>query len=246
MANTTAKKTGTKTVKKTDEIVQEENIAQETVVEEVKPETKIDDSAATIAALQAQVEMLTKLVMAQSGNATQTIIQTPKEDTVKIVHLWDYSGTGLKTHIELSNLTIDLRTFGEERTLTRQSFEELVGKYRGFFDRGVIAPGADAGDVAQRYGLKKVTEMNIPDAFLSKMASMNTYELEELYNKLGDGHRQFMLSYWRRKVVEKNPAFLDMRKIETLNRVSDGKLDSVILDLNTERMREKIEADKKK
>lgn len=249
MANTANKKPVKKTVEKPLDI--DEGAVEETVYEEEETkevvENKVSDDKATIAALQAQVEMLTKLVMAQQGGAAvQPVVQAPKEDTVKIIHLKDYTGTNLKTHIVLSNLTIDLRTFGEERTLTRQAFEELVGRYRGFFERGTIAPGADAGDVAKRYGLKKVTELNIPDQFLSRLASMDIYELEDLYMKLGDGHRRFMLEYWRRKVVEKNPAFCDIRKIEVLNRVSDGKMDSVILDLNTEKMREKIEAEKKK
>ena len=214
---------------------------------EAKKVEKEENSSAEIAALKAQIELLTQLVMQQQGTALAPAISVPvKEDTVTIVHLKDYTGTNLKTHIELSNLIIDLRSFGEERTLTRQTFEELVGRYRGFFDRGTIAPGPDSGDVARKYGLKKITEMNIPDHFLERLAKMDCAELEDLYLKLGVGHRRFMLEYWRRKVAEGVSAFKDAHKIETLNRVSDGKLDSVLLDMRTEKMRESIEASKNK
>lgn len=220
----------------------------EVTPEEIKTEpVKESSDSAEIAALKAQIELLTKMVMAnQGGQAVQPIVNIPREDTVTIIHLKDYTGTNLKTHIELSNLTIDLRSFGEERVLTRQAFEELVGRYRGFFDRGTIAPGPDAGDVATRYGLKKITEMNIPDHFLANLSKMKPAELEELYLKLGEGHRRFMLEYWRRKVAEGASAFKDLHKIEILNQVSDGKMDSVIMELNLEKQRARAAASAEK
>lgn len=243
--------------KKVEEVVEESTavldgieIAEpiEVTQEEIKTEpVKESGDSAEIAALKAQIELLTKMVMAnQGGQAVQPIVNIPREDTVTIIHLKDYTGTNLKTHIELSNLTIDLRSFGEERVLTRQTFEELVGRYRGFFDRGTIAPGPDAGDVATRYGLKKITEMNIPDHFLANLSKMKPAELEELYLKLGEGHRRFMLEYWRRKVAEGVSAFKDLHKIEILNQASDGKMDSVIMELNLEKQRARAAASAEK
>lgn len=223
------------------------NDIQEKEEENMKKENNYSDKAeAEIAALKAQVEMLTQMIMKQQSLNVAAQVPIRSEDTVTIVHLKDYTGTNLKTHIELSNLIIDLRSFGEERTLSRQAFEELVGRYRGFFDRGTIAPGPDSGDVTRRYGLKKITELNIPDKFIENLSKLSPTGLEELYLSLGEGHRRFMLEYWRRKVAEGVPAFKDIHKIETLNRVSDGKLDSVILDMNTERMRNKLETEKRK
>ena len=132
--------------KKVEEVVEESTAVLdgvemsepiEVAPEEIKTEpVKESSDSAEIAALKAQIELLTKMVMAnQGGQAVQPIVNIPREDTVTIIHLKDYTGTNLKTHIELSNLTIDLRSFGEERVLTRQTFEELVGRYRGFFER---------------------------------------------------------------------------------------------------------------
>jgi DNA primase catalytic subunit len=69
--------------------------------------------------------------------------------------------------------------------------------------------------------------------------------LEEFFLKLGEGHQKFILEYWQRKVIAKDPAFKDIHKIEMLNRVSNGGLRNVILDLETEKEREKIAAAKK-
>ena len=59
---------------------------------------------------------------------------------------------------------------------------------------------------------------------------MNIYELEDIYNKLCDGLRGFIIEYFKRKIIEKDPKFNDVYKIELLNRLSNGAMSDVILD----------------
>ena len=63
---------------------------------------------------------------------------TNDEEKVYIVHLRDMRGSGLTTHIALTNTARDLITFGEIMTLSVLDFEELAGKYLGFFDKKTI------------------------------------------------------------------------------------------------------------
>ena len=51
-------------------------------------------------------------------------------------------------------------------------------------------------------------------------------KLENFYNKLCDGHKAFIIEYWKRKLLAKSPdpKFKDMRKIEALNRISHGAM----------------------
>lgn len=186
-----------------------------------------------IAALEAQVKMLTELLMAQQGATQQVVVPSRMNEEVTVVHLVE-NADGLRTHIELSNMTIDFRKFGEERTLPLMVFEELVGKYRSFFERGVLAVGDSNVDIAKRYGLKVTTQYPLNRELIDRLGAMSMTELEELYNKLGDGHRKFILEQWRRKCLQKNPAFRDIRKLEVLNRLSDGAMDSVMLDIRME------------
>lgn len=200
-----------------------------------------------IAGLEAQIQQLVQLMSAQQQSAAAAPVAASSKiySEATLVHLVDRA-PGLRTHIELSNLTIDLTTFGEERTLTLQQFEECVGKYRRWFDAGIIAPGADAGDLAKRYGLKVSNQFGISKSTLQRLRSMSYTELEEFYNKLGDGHKSFIIEYWKRCVIAKDSAFTDIHKIEILNRVSGGAMEGTLLDMRTEKEREAIAAQKAK
>lgn len=233
-----------------EELVESSEVTMEEKEEVKEMETKEtvikDNKDLKIEALEKQIQELMMLMLKkQSGGEDTLNTSNPRSsDDVKIVHLVERA-PGLKTHIKLSNLVINMTSFGEERTLTLSQFEELVGMYRSWFEQGIIAPGAGLENLASRYGLKTVKDYNISKEFITKLGIMNIYELEDFFTKLGEGHRQFILEYWQRRVIAKDPAFKDVHKIEMLNRVSNGGLRNVLLDLETEKERERIAAAKK-
>lgn len=201
-------------------------------VEEVS-EAKKSKEQLEIESLKAQLELLTKMVMQNTGSAHSG---NNPSDSVTVVHMVERA-PGLKTHIELSNMTIDFRSFGEERTLPRMVFEELIGKYRRWFELGILAPGPNAGDIAAMYNLTVSNKMGITTETIKKIPKMSVTDLETLYNKLGKAHQQYILEIFRRGVLENKPDFRDIHKLEMLNRVSDGALDSVLTDIKVEQTR---------
>ena len=113
--------------------------------------------------------------------------------------------------------------------------EELAGKYRKFFDRGVIAFGSGSEYLASKFGLKSVNDYSyVNKDFVKKLGTLSLVELENLYNKLSDGHKQFVIEYFKRKILEKDPNFNDIHKIEMLNRVSNGAMSGTTLDMKRE------------
>ena len=223
------------------EVVEE---AKEISVEQEKP-TSADSKR--IEQLEAQIELLTKMLMNQQGLNQQSVqAQAARkiDDEVTVVHLVQRD-SGLRTHIQLSNMTIDFRNFGEERVLPLMVFEELVGKYRSWFEKGILAPGPEAGDVARRYGLKVSTDFGVNKELIQKIPYMSLIELEEFYESVGQAHRDFILEQFRRGCVNKDPKYKDIHKLEMLNRISNGALDSVLLDITVERKRESMEKQKK-
>lgn len=190
---------------------------------------------ARIEQLEAQIKLLTQMLMANQS-AAATSQKSKLDDTVTVVHMVERA-PGLRTHIELSNMTIDFVSFGETRVLPRMVFEELVGKYREWFRRGIIAPGPEAGDVAKLYDLKVSTQMGIDASAIKKIPKMSVYELEDFYEKLGQTHRDFILEMFRRGCAENKSDFKNIHKIEMLNRVSGGALDSVLGDFKVEQQR---------
>lgn len=237
MANTTAKKVNTTTTNNATS-------KKDAEIEALKQQNE---------QLKEQFVRLQQMMLAQQQQMTQMMAEKsaapvvaeqstgPKKlyDEVTLVHLVDRA-PGLRTHMVISNLVIDMTSFGEERTLTLQQMEEVISRYRKFFDKGIIALGSDAKDIARRYNLKSVSEYTISRDLIARLGVMSLSELEEIYNKLNFEHRRFIIEYWKRQCIKKDPNFLDIHKIETLNRLSDGAMDSVLLDIRVAKEREAI------
>lgn len=221
-------------VKKT--AVAEDSNIEEKVEVAAQPAAVADDKDAKIAALEAslaQMQEFMKVMMANMNNKP-TETNSAKDALfryVTVVHLVDRA-PGLSTHIELSNgVILDFRTFGEEHTFTVQQAEELASKYRSWFDLGIFAFGADADDLAKRLNLRTVTQYSFAGSdFLSRLPELDLYQLKELWDKMGQGHREFLIEYFKRKILSKDPAFDDIDKIELLNRLSNGGMEGVLLD----------------
>lgn len=216
---------------------------------EVKEEEKAqssevvtDNKDAKIAALEAslaQMQEFMKAMMANMGNTQQASSVDAARDAlfryVTVVHLVERA-PGLSTHIELSNgVILDFRSFGEQHTFTVQQAEELASRYRSWFEMGIFAFGADADDVAKRLNLKTVNQYSFAGSdFLNVLPSLDLRGLKDLWEKMGSGHREFLIEFFKRKILSKDPAYNDIDKIELLNRLSDGGMESVLLDRKNE------------
>ena len=216
-------------VTKPEEKVEEKN--------EIKNEKTVDQgvNSELFYKMLEQNQMLIQM-LAERGVSVAPVVNDKNSlnEEVVLVHLKE-NAPGLTTHIELSNLTIDMSAFGEERTLDRRQAEELAGKYRKFFDRGVIAFGSGSEHLASKFGLKSVNDYSyVNKDFVKKLGTLSLVELENLYNKLSDGHQKFVIEYFKRKILEKDPNFNDIHKIEMLNRVSDGAMSGTTLDMKRE------------
>jgi hypothetical protein len=175
---------------KVDKMVEVETEVVTEKAEEPKVETSQTDKE-LINKLLAQNELLMKMLM-DRGISTPVVmpeISNSLNEEITLVHLKE-NAPGLTTHIELSNLTIDLNAFGEERTLDRRQAEELAGKYRKFFDRGVIAFGAGSEHLAGKFGLKSVSDYSyINKDFLKKLGSNRLFQRSYrlLFHLFSDG-----------------------------------------------------------
>nr|DAQ85378.1 MAG TPA: protein of unknown function (DUF5320) [Caudoviricetes sp.] len=209
----------------------------------VKTETKPDKKQEEIDFLRNQNNELQdamKALMAQFAELKNNMVPSAprqgysRDDEVVIVHLFD-NAPGITTHIDLSNYSIDMAAFGETRTLTVQQFEELVGKYRSWFDRGIIAVGAGSEYYAKRNNLKMASESLINSDFIRKLGTMPMSDIQDIYEKVCDGQKDFIVSYWKRKFIEKAPDFRDLRKLQILNGFTNNSFEYEILELTTKK-----------
>ena len=187
--------------------------------------------------LEKQIEEQSKqinqlLALLASQNAPRTSSQ--QSDMVTIVHLVQRA-EGLATYMKLSNLEISMSDFGEERTVTRQQFEEMIGKYRHWFNSGMLSVGVGHEDAAQRYGLKTAKDYPISSDFVKNLGTIEMQALENIFSKLPVEGKAFIIGYWKRKIIANDPLFKDIRKIETLNRLCGGELRQTIEELSAEK-----------
>ena len=217
-----------------------------TLVEEkvAKIENKPDKKQEEINFLRnqnAELQDAMKALMAQFTELKNNIAATagqPKgydrNDDVTIVHLYD-NAPGITTHIDLSNYSIDMAAFGETRTLTVQQFEELVGKYRSWFDRGIIAVGAGSEYYARRNNLKVASESLVDSDFIRRLGTMPMTEVQDIYEKVCEGQKDFIVSYWKRKFIEKVPEFRDLRKLQILNGFTNDAFKYELVELTSKK-----------
>ena len=182
-----------------------------------------------VAALEAQVKQLTELLAAMMAGTTVSSPATA-DDKIRIVHLVKLA-PGLRTIIKLSNLELNLTDFGEERTLTIAQFEEMIGKYRSWFKSGILAVHADDEAKAQHYGVTTTKGYPMDAQFVRELGNKTMDELEEVIPKLPSAGKEFIYSYWMRKAYAGDKDFANMRKLETLNRLSDGVFTQVMEDI---------------
>lgn len=90
------------------------------------------DQSSEIAALKAQIEMLTKMMAAGMG-APQPATKAPElgEDKIKIVHLYEYP-EGFSTHLTYSNGILTFTTLVRSDLFRMQSQRSLLGVIASF------------------------------------------------------------------------------------------------------------------
>lgn len=149
---------------------------------------------------------------------------------VKIIHLQQLAPS-LTTHIELSNRVIDFNGFGEERSLRFSEFEEIISKYKSFFDSDILCISSADSDLAERYELRTEKDQAITSAILKKISKITLEQLEDLYKKASAGQRTFLIRTWCMNYYEGDASFADKKKIDLLNELSNGSMENVLNDI---------------
>jgi len=180
---------------------------------------------AQIAALQAQLLAAQQSAAAASAQAAPAQVAQPTSVTVvapstdvSIVYCSDSLG-----YAKISNMELHFNKYGEEFVLSRVQFDELVGKYRTWFDKGILAVSFRNVDVAAAKGLKTDKEYALDAKKLNGIGKMTAAQLKGLWESLDNvTERQSVISFYKRKFIEGEAGFEDREKIDYLNRVTDG------------------------
>lgn len=221
------------------------NVNGETEVEEVKEAPKNGPTYEELLSIVQTLSQEVQSLKANGAQATQSngiselgdilgVLANRKSDReVTIVHNCELLG-GLTTHIKLSTTTIDFSRVGETRLLSWQQFEECAAKYRDFFDRKIILVDAAYADVAKRYNLPCTDGAKhiLTQEDINALPTMEVPELEKFIESLDKEEQLTVFNYWLGKCYSREEGFYDRYKMDTLNRLSQGMFENILLVMN--------------
>lgn len=175
----------------------------------------------TKAELEAQIELLkAQLALAQQNAAAPAPAPAPTLATsdVAVVYCSDSLG-----YAKISNMELYFTRYGEEFVMSRVQFDELVGKYRSWFDRGVLTVSYRNADVASAKGLRTDREVALDAETLESIGRMTAAQLESLWNRINlPAQKDSIVCFYKRKFVDGDAAYRNREKVDLLNRLTDG------------------------
>ena len=163
--------------------------------------------------------------MAASSQVAPTVqpsvnIVTPSTDVV-LVYCSDSMG-----HLATAHVDLTFNRWGEEFTLSRSQFDEVVGKYRSWFDDGILAVSGDTEEgirVAAAKGIKTHKEFYLDAKKLESIGKMSVPQIEDLWEHTTlQKHKESIVTFVKRKFIEGDPAYCNREKIDLFNRLTNG------------------------
>ena len=143
-----------------------------------------------------------------------------------------------KGHLEGKLFSIDANVYGERFTLSRSQFDELAGKYRHWFENGILAVSSANVDVAASKGLPVEKDNGLSVKELHSLGSMTSDQIEKLWNKVKyDALRMSIVTYYKEQFLNDVPGYRDRARVDTLNRLTEGGFDAESVALSGKRYR---------
>ena len=175
------------------------------------------------------IELKEEFVAEYIPSSIEIVDDTPKK--IKVYHMQELIG-GTSTVIKLTNTKRKLRRMGELVTFDIDDFEELIGLYSHYFEKGILALDASHLDYAQMYDLPiydSKTKAQYNSKILKEVVSYNYDQLQNFYNNLSQNNKMAFLTYWLGQVYEKQDGYYNMEKMRWLNTISNTNTFSIIL-----------------
>lgn len=194
----------------------------------------------TKAELEAYIKQLEERLQAIEAGAKPVVeepkvatapVYTPTSTDVVIVYTSHSKG-----HMDGNQFSLDANVYGEEFTLSRSQFDELAGKYRHWFDKGILAVSYKSAAVAAAKGLPVDRDNGLSVKDLHGLGSMTPEQIEKLWNKAKlDSLRMSIVTYYKEQFLADAPGYRDRGRVDVLNRLTEGGFDAESVALSGKR-----------
>ena len=157
--------------------------------------------------------------------------EKPIEDEwITVINLCD-NIPPLKTTFNINNRLYSMSRINDSVTLRYNEFEELLGKYPEFFERGVLALSEKNKQIAILRGVPYTSEAPISKKALDNIHKLSSNEIENMYDNLSKENQDSIIRRWMQGYFSNEDGYTDKRKINLLNTLSDGGLEIVLEDM---------------
>ena len=143
-----------------------------------------------------------------------------------LIHLWECVPS-LPTTIYVNGNQFTFVNYGEKRKFRFADMQNIVSRYRDFFQRGVFTLGSDCDDFKDDFG---VSVMSIPmtKAQHQKLAVMPFEEFSDLIKSLNASQKTIIAKTWLKRCEEGQSGYNNKQKIILLNEESGGMLEPLL------------------
>ena len=186
------------------------------------------NSKSTKAEMEAYIAELEAKLNAQNTQKDETNKEVVKQPTVKISNKNDDSVTLVYCSdslgfAEISNMEFHFNCYGEQFKVPRYQFDELVGKYRSWFDNGILAVAPEDYAVAAAKRIHTSDEFILDSKTLNSLGSMKAQDIEKLWEKIENiEQKKSMVTFVKKKFIEGDAKYRNREKIDLFNRLTDG------------------------
>ena len=143
-----------------------------------------------------------------------------------LIHLWECVPS-LPTTIYVNGNQFTFVNYGEKRKFRFADMQNIVSRYRDFFQRGVFTLGSDCDEFKDDFG---VSVMSIPmtKAQHQKLAVMPFEEFSDLIKSLNASQKTIIAKTWLKRCEEGQSGYNNKQKIILLNEESGGMLEPLL------------------
>lgn len=153
-----------------------------------------------------------------------------EDEWITVINLCD-NIPPLKTTFNINNRSYSMSRINDSVTLRYNEFEELLGKYPEFFEKGILALSEKNKQIAVLRGVPFVAEAPISKKTLDNICKLSSSEIEKMYDNLSKDNQDAIVRRWLQGYFANESGYDDKRKINLLNTISDGGLEIVLEDM---------------
>lgn len=149
--------------------------------------------------------------------------------TCTLVHLLE-TIPNLPTTIIVNGVPHNFSYFGERRQFRFEDMQQIVSKYRDYFERSVFTLGEDCSEFADDFALK-VMDMPMTLEQYRILESLPNEEFKSIIEGININQRILIAKTWIQRYYDNKPNYDNMDKIKILNKFTNGFMKSFLQEL---------------